>query len=184
MLKNRIRNPIIRGLIEWILAIGLALLLFLVLRMYVFRVATVSGSSMMPTLSDGDRLILNRAAVVFSELRVGDIVAYPYPGNPSEYHIKRVIGVYGDIVDFDPLNGRFIVNDMPLDDAFSYELILSGGNVGFPITVEEGRLFVLGDNRNGSKDSRYSTVGTIASEDIIGRVLLRIWPFDSFGQVN
>jgi len=182
MLKNRIHNPIIRGLIEWIIAIGLALLLFLVLRMFVFRVATVSGDSMLPTLEDGDRLILNRAAVVFSELRTGDIVAYPYPGNPSEYHIKRVIGIPGDVVDF--VDGGFIVNGVRLEDAFSYDLVWSGGNVLFPLTVEEGHLFVLGDNRNASKDSRYSTVGTIASGDIIGRVLLRIWPFDSFGRVE
>jgi len=182
MLKNRIHNPIVRSLVEWVLAIGLALLLFLVLRLFVFRVATVSGDSMLPTLEDGDRLILNRAAVVFSELRTGDIVAYPYPGNPSEYHIKRVVGVPGDEVDF--MMGHFIVNGQPLDDAFSYNEVWSGGNVHFPLIVEEGHLFVLGDNRNASKDSRYSTVGTIASSDIIGRVLVRIWPFDSFGRVE
>jgi len=181
MLKNRIHNPILRGLVEWIIAIGLALLLFLVLRMFVFRVATVSGDSMLPTLEDGDRLILNRAAVVFGELRTGDIVAYPYPGDPSEYHIKRVIGVYGDVVDF--VDGGFIINGQPLDDAFSY-VPTSWGNVHFPLIVEEGYLFVLGDNRNASKDSRYATVGNIANQDIIGRVLVRIWPFDSFGRVN
>jgi len=182
MLKTRIHNPIIRSLVEWVIAIGLALLLFLVLRMFVFRVATVSGDSMLPTLNDGDRLILNRAAVVFSELRTGDIVAYPYPGDPSEYHIKRVIAVYGDKVDF--IEGRFFVNGQPLADDFSYAEVWSGGNMHFPLIVEEGHLFVLGDNRNASKDSRYSTVGTIVSNDIIGRVLVRIWPFDSFGRVE
>ena len=182
MLKNRIQNPIVRGLVEWIIAIGFALLLFFVLRMYIFRVAHVSGESMAPTLADGDRVVLNRAAIVFGEPRVGDIVAFPYPGNPSEYHIKRVIGVYGDIVDFQ--NGSFIINGQPLDDDFSHENVWSRGNVTFPVTVEEGRVFVLGDNRNGSKDSRYSSVGTINDQDIIGRVLVRIWPFDAFGQVD
>jgi len=182
MLKNRIDNPMLRGLIEWIFSIGLALLLFFVLRMFVFRVAHVSGGSMMPTLSDGDRVILNRAAVVFGEPRVGDIVAFPYPNNPSDHYIKRVIGVYGDVVDM--VGGRFIVNGEPLDDAFSHELVLATGNVNFPVTVEEGRVFVLGDNRNGSKDSRYASVGTILNRDIIGRVLVRIWPMDSLGQVD
>ncbi|MCL2361002.1 MAG: signal peptidase I [Defluviitaleaceae bacterium] len=182
MLKKRISNPVVRGLVEWAIAIGLAFLLFFVLRMYVFRVAHVSGESMHPTLHDGDRVILNRAAIVFGEPQVGDIVAYPYPGNPSEYHIKRVIGVYGDVVDF--VNGGFIVNGTPLEDDFSHEVVWSMGNVYFPLTVEEGRVFVLGDNRNASKDSRYSTVGTVANDDIIGRVLVRIWPFDSLGQVE
>jgi len=182
MFKNRISNPIVRGLLEWVVAIGLAFLLFFVLRMYVFRVAHVSGESMLPTLSDGDRVILNRAAVVFGEPQAGDIIAYPYPGDPSEYHIKRVIAVYGDVVDFS--NGGFYVNGEPLTDAFSYDAIMSMGNVTFPLTVEEGRVFVLGDNRNASKDSRYSSVGTVANDDILGRVLVRIWPFGDFGQVE
>jgi len=182
MFSSRIKSPVVRSLVEWVLAIGLALLLFLVLRMYLFRIAHVSGESMSPTLTDGDRVILNRAAIVFGDPRPGDIVAFPYPGNPSEYHIKRVIGVSGDVVDF--ANGEFIVNGEPLSDAFSHELIWSNVTVSFPVTVEEGRVFVLGDNRNASKDSRYSTVGTIENQEIIGRVLVRIWPFDAFGQVE
>jgi len=182
MLKNRIQNPAVRNLVEWVIAIGFALLLFFALRMFLFRVAHVSGASMSPTLVDGDRVILNRAAVVFGEPRAGDIIAFPYPANPSEHHIKRVIGVPGDIVDF--TGDRFIVNGNPLDDDFSHEWVRSGGNVAFPLIVEEGHFFVLGDNRNASKDSRYSTVGTIAGGDIVGRVLVRIWPFDSFGQVD
>jgi len=181
MFRKRISNPIVRGLVEWVVAIGFAFLLFFVLRMYVFRVAHVSGESMAPTLSDGDRVILNRAAIVFGEPKAGDIVAYPYPGDPSEYHIKRVIAVYGDVVDF--VNGGFHVNGAPLIDAFSYDATTMG-NVDFPLTVEEGRVFVLGDNRNASKDSRYLSVGTVANEDILGRVLVRIWPFGNFGQVE
>ena len=182
MLKNRIANPIVRGLLEWVFSIGLALLLFFVLRMFVFRVAHVSGDSMTPTLSDGDRVILNRAAIVFGTPRIGDIVAFPYPDNPSEHYIKRVIGVSGDMVDM--VNGRFIVNGEPLDDAFSYDIVWATGNVGFPVMVEDGRVFVLGDNRNGSKDSRYTSVGTISNRDIIGRVLVRLWPINTFGQVD
>jgi len=182
MIKNRIANPFLRGLIEWILAIGLAVILFFVLRMYLFRVAHVSGFSMAPTLSDGDRVILNRAAVVFGSARAGDIVAFPYPNNPSEYYIKRVIGVPGDVVDL--VNGNFYINGEPLQDAFSHDQIWSGGNTNFPVTVEEGRVFVLGDNRNNSKDSRYLSVGTISDRDILGRVLVRVWPIDVLGQVD
>ena len=182
MIKNRIASPIIRSLLEWALAIGLAVLLFFVLRMFVFRVAHVSGDSMLPTLRDGDMLILNRAAVVFGELHVGDIVAFPYPDNPSEHHIKRVIGVSGDVVDL--VDGVFLRNGEPLGDPFSYDIVWSTGNMPFPVTVEEGRLFVLGDNRNESKDSRDASVGTISNSDVIGRVLVRVWPFGDFGQVD
>jgi len=182
MFKNRITNPFVRGLMEWVFAIGLAVVLFFVLRMFLFRVAHVSGFSMAPTLSDGDRVILNRAAVVFGTTRPGDIVAFPYPNNPSEYYIKRVIGVSGDIVDL--INGSFYVNGELLVDAFSDDTVWSTGNIIFPVTVEDGRVFVLGDNRNSSKDSRYSTVGTISDRDILGRVLVRIWPIGTFGQVD
>jgi len=182
MFKNRIANPAVRGLVEWILAIGLAVMLFFVLRMFVFRIAHVDGTSMVPTLSDGDMLVLNRAAVVFGELRAGDIVAFPYQGNPSEHFIKRVIGVAGDVVDL--VDGVFLVNGVPLDDDFSYETVWAAGNAAFPVTVEEGRLFVLGDNRNGSKDSRYNSVGTVCIDDVIGRVLVRIWPFGALGRVD
>ena len=182
MVKTRIANPFVRSLVEWIIAIGLAVILFFVLRMFLFRVAHVSGFSMAPTLSDGDRVILNRAAVVFGTTRPGDIVAFPYPNNPSEYYIKRVIGVSGDVIDL--INGSFYVNGEPLQDAFSDIAIWSTGNVMFPVTVEEGRVFVLGDNRNSSKDSRYATVGTISDREILGRVLVRIWPVGELGQVD
>jgi len=179
MFKNRIANPTVKSLIEWILAIGLAVMLFLVLRMFVFRIAHVSGGSMLPTLEDGDMLVLNRAAIVFGEPGVGDVVAFPYPGNPSEHYIKRVIAVSGDIVDL--VDGAFYVNGVPLDDAFSYESIWFAGTVSFPITVEDEHVFVLGDNRNDSKDSRHVSVGNIHHDDIIGRVLTRVWPIGSWG---
>ena len=180
--KREKSSSAVRGLIEWVLAIGLAVVLFFVLRMFLFRVAHVSGDSMMPTLENGDMLILNRAAIVFGEPRTGDIVAFPYPNNPYEHHIKRVIAVYGDVVDL--ANGRFIVNGNYLNDNFSHEEIWVVGDTVFPVTVGQGRVFVLGDNRNGSKDSRYASVGTIANQDIIGRVLVRVWPIDTLGQVD
>jgi len=181
-MKDRISNPIVKSLVEWIIAIGLALLLFLVLRMFVFRVAHVSGVSMAPTLSHDDRVILNRAAIVFGEPRAGDIVAFPYPGNLDEYHIKRVIGVPGDVIDF--AGGRFYVNGEPLSDPFSYEAVWSVGNVDFPVTVEEGRVFLLGDNRNVSRDSRCVTVGNVHESEMLGKVFIRFWPFSSFGRVD
>ena len=182
MLKNRIENPFLRGLIEWMLAIGLAFLLFFAAREFVFRVAHVTGSSMEPTLNHGDMVVLNRLIYLFASPRAGDIVAFPYPENPSEFYIKRVVGVPGDIIDL--RNGEFIINGQPLDDPFSGDPVLALGDVAFPVVVEEGRFFVLGDNRNGSKDSRFNAVGTVPGRDMVGRVAVRVWPFGALGQVE
>jgi len=182
MLKNRIPNPIIRGIVEWLVAIAFAALLFFVVRSFVFRVAHVTGNSMEPTLSHGDMVILNRFSYLFTAPRVGDIVAFPFPEDPSEYYIKRVIAVSGDIVDL--RNGVFYINEQPLEDYFSLEPTVSFGDISFPVTVEDGRYFVLGDNRNQSMDSRFSSVSNVSARDMVGRVAIRIYPFNRLGQVD
>jgi signal peptidase I len=182
---NRIENPWLRGAAEWLISIGLAVLLFFVVRGFVFRTANVDGHSMAPTLEHGDMVILNRFAYVVSTPRAGDIVAFPNPENPDENFIKRVIAVPGDIVDF--RDGFFYVNYERLNDEFSLEptLVTSGFNfVVFPLIVEEEHYFVLGDNRNGSQDSRFASVGNIYAREMIGRATIRFWPFGRFGRVN
>jgi len=183
MLNNRIANPIVRGLLEWVLVIGLAILLALFTRTFIFRVTRVTGHSMEPTLSHGDVLILNRLTYVFSSPRTGDIVAFPYPGNPEAYFIKRIVGEPNDVIDF--TNSQFVINGDTLDDPFSYHPVrFPTGIVSFPVTVEEGRYFVLGDNRNGSRDSRNTSVGNVQGDEMVGKVLLRIWPLSNFGRVR
>ena len=182
MLKFRIENPILRGLVEWIVVIGLAVLLALVTRNFIFRVTRVTGYSMNPTLNHGDVLILNRFSYLFTQPRVGDIVAFPYPSDPSEFFIKRVVGAPGDEVDF--MYSQFIVNGVPLDDSFSIGNVRSMGNVGFPMVIEDGYFFVLGDNRNASRDSRYQSVGNVRGRDMLGRSFIRIWPLSNFGRVD
>ncbi|MDR0272153.1 MAG: signal peptidase I [Clostridiales bacterium] len=181
MLKNRITNPILRSAAEWLVTIGLAVLLFFAVRGLI-RTAKVDGSSMAPTLEHGDMVVLNRIAYFVSSPRVGDIVAFPYAQNPSEYFIKRVIALPGDMVDFH--SGYFYVNGVQLEDEFSAEPTISMGNIQFPIIVEDGHFFVLGDNRIGSQDSRFSQVGTIPEKEMVGRASLRIWPLDRLGRVE
>ena len=181
MLTKRISNPILRNLLEWVLAAGLALLLFFVMRTFVFRLATVSGPSMLPSLRDGDMVFLNRFSYLFIEPQIGDIVAFPNPNDPSEHYIKRVIGAPGDTIDWHM--GAFYINGYPLDDSFSHEAV-SAGDVRFPITIEEGYFFVLGDNRNQSMDSRNSAVGNVPGRVMVGRVAFRIWPLNALGRVD
>jgi len=182
MLTSRISSPAFRGLVEWLIAIGMAVLLFFVLRTFVFRVAHVSGTSMLPTLENGDMVILNRFTVVFGTPRRGDIVAFQYPENPSEHHIKRIIGIPGDVVDFN--DGRFFINGAYLVDDFSDEIIWSMVDTVFPLTVQDGYFFVFCDNRNGSRDSRHADVGTIPVDEMVGRAVIRIWPFATWGRVG
>jgi len=181
MLKNRIANPVVRTLIEWLIAAALAILFFLVMRNFVFRVAHVTGSSMEPTLEHGDVVILNRVGWLMFGPRAGDIVAFPYRLDPSENYIKRVIALAGDVVDL--RDGVFYVNDAPLDDDFSHERVVQRGDEEFPFRVPDGALFVLGDNRNGSKDSRFTAVGAVPVSDVVGRVAVRVWPWRLIGGV-
>ncbi|MCL2371905.1 MAG: signal peptidase I [Defluviitaleaceae bacterium] len=180
---SRISNPFLRGLAEWLATILLAVILFFVMRTFLFRTASVVGNSMEPTLQHGDMVVLNRLSYWFISPRAGDIVAFPYQGNPSEMYIKRVVGVPGDIIDL--RNGIFYVNDQPMDDDFTGIEVLAIGNISFPTeAVPEGHFFVLGDNRNQSKDSRFTSVGTIPEGDMLGKVLVRIWPLGSLGRVG
>ncbi|MCL2400122.1 MAG: signal peptidase I [Defluviitaleaceae bacterium] len=182
MLKERITNPFLRNLLEWVIAALLALVLFFFIRNFVFRVADVSGHSMDPTLTHGDFVLLSRVGYWFGTPQHGDIIAFPFRENPSEFYIKRIIGVPGDVIDFQ--NSRFVVNGQVPDFDFAQVNVISRGDIDLPITIGEDEFFVLGDNINSSKDSRYQTVGFISERDMLGRVVIRFWPLDRFGAVT
>ncbi|MCL2456065.1 MAG: signal peptidase I [Defluviitaleaceae bacterium] len=182
MFCNRIQNPILRGAAEWLVSIGLAVLLFFVVRGFLFRTAHVDGGSMSPTLIHGDMLILNRLTYFISSPKVGDIVAFLYTEESGEYYIKRIVAAPGDVVDL--RDGFFYVNEELLNDDFSSEETLVYGDVEFPVTIAKKNYFVLGDDRNGSQDSRFVNVGTVSAEKIVGRANFRIWPFDRVGRVQ
>ena len=182
MLKKHIKNPFLRNLAEWAIAAIVALLLLLFVRNYVFRVADVNGHSMEPTLSHGDLVILSKVGYWFDTPQHGDIVAFPFRGNPSELYIKRIAGKPGDVIDFQ--NQRFVINGQEPDFDFEKVDIISQGDIYLPMTIGEDEYFVLGDNRNASKDSRYQSVGLICENEMLGRVVIRFWPLNRFGMVN
>jgi len=182
LLINVEKSQFVRNVMEWLLAILTAFILFIIIRNFVFRVADVNGHSMQPTLTHGDFVLLSRIRYWFDDPQHGDIIAFPFRGNPSEYYIKRVIGVPGDTIDF--RNNRFIVNGEEEDFEFAQVDTFSGGDTAFPIIVTEGEVFVLGDNRNASKDSRYTEVGLVPKQEMLGRVTFRLWPFARIGLVS
>jgi signal peptidase I len=137
-----------------------------------FQVARVEGESMLPTLHNQDRLIVNKLAYRLGPPRRDDIVMLYYPVNPDKSFVKRVIAEEGDTVKIE--DGRVYVNDVPLDDD-EYVPDTFRSHDDYPAQViKEGYYYVLGDHRNNSSDSRHW--GEVPKKYIIGRVWLRWWP--------
>lgn len=139
----------------------------------------VIGTSMTPTLADGDQLIVEKVSYYFREPERYDIIVFPYPEEPKKHYIKRIIGLPGETVQI--IDGYVYINGELLDEHYGNEVMNNAGVASEPIVLGDDEYFVLGDNRNNSEDSRYAAVGNIKRSDIDGRAWLRIWPFDSFG---
>lgn len=135
----------------------------------------VRGTSMEPTLSEGEVLL----SVRNPSLRSGDIVAFYYD---NKLLLKRVIATAGEEVDIRE-DGTVYVNGAKLDETYISAASRGDCTTEFPCTVPDGRLFVLGDNRAVSVDSRSSAIGCIAEKSVAGKVILRIWPLNVFGGV-
>ena len=164
-----------RFLIDLLETILLAIILFLVINAVSARIR-VDGYSMEPTLHTGEFIIVNKLAYQFSEEARGDIIVFHYPRNPSQEYIKRVIGLPGDQVEI--RNGDVIVNGETLEEDY---INASPAYVG-SWTVPEGRLFVLGDNRNNSSDSH--DWGFLPDEYLIGKAVFIYWPPTEWGMIE
>ena len=150
--------------------------MFLVVK-FVGQRTVVLGSSMEPTLQDGDNLITDKITYRLIEPKRFDIVVFPYKENTSKLLIKRIIGMPGEKVQIK--NGKVYINDTELkDDVYGNALMGDEGIVGDPVVLAADEYFVLGDNRNHSQDSRFASVGNIHRDDIIGRAWVRIWPLN------
>jgi signal peptidase I len=139
-----------------------------------FQVARVEGQSMVPTLEDQDRLIVNKLAYRLHAPQVGDIVMLYYPEDPDKSFVKRIIGEEDDTLR--SVNGRVFRNDVPFPDDFIPEQYRSAGDTWGPEIVRRGQYFVMGDHRNNSSDSR--TWGQVPKRYIIGKVQIRWWPLN------
>lgn len=141
----------------------------------IMPVLRVTGTSMTPTLQNDQVIICNKLA----ECQKGDVVAFYYN---NKVLIKRVIGVAGDVIDISG-DGVVSVNGEPLDEPYVSELALGECDIELPYQVPDNRIFVMGDHRSVSIDSRSTSVGCVAIENVIGKVLFRVYPIDSFGKI-
>ena len=164
--------------------IGIAYFLASFVTNYVAYQTPVEGESMEPTLTDGDSVVIQRLSYYFTDPKRYDVVVFPvnYDSGSAEktYYIKRVIGLPGETVQIDE-NGNIYINGELLEENYGAETIQNPGRAVNPITLGEDEYFVMGDNRNNSKDSRSEEVGNVKRSQIIGRAWLRIWPLNKFG---
>lgn len=168
--KRRRRN---REILEYVDAVVMAIVVIALCFTFLARAVRVDGHSMEPTLQDGQRLLAT--SLPYTPAR-GDIVvidAYIPHGQPL---IKRVIGIEGDTIDIDFDAGIVYRNGEALDEPYTAEPTWTFEGASFPLTVPQGQVFVMGDNRNHSRDSRDPSVGCVDVRDVMGRAFWRIAP--------
>lgn len=173
-LQQKKRNRMIfRNTLIFLLAV---VALAVLLAQTIFPVMQTLGNSMAPTLQQGDTLV----AVKTSKLHKGDLVAFYFN---NRLLVKRVIGLPGDTVDIDK-KGQVTVNGKALKEPYVKNMVKGEVNIKLPFEVPQERYFVLGDDRETTIDSRNSIVGTVAPDQLVGKVVLRVWPFERFGNPN
>ena len=173
----------------WTQALVMVLILLILICTLVGRVIGVVGSSMVPTLHDGDMLLLQSLGYTPKQ---GDVVVLRKPGFPAPPQdtapiVKRVIAVGGQHVRVDYDAGAVYVDDIALDEPYILEHMANHYSPEMnvlDVTVPQGSIYVLGDNRNNSSDSRHEALGTVDSRYVLGRVLCVIWPLSDFGTVD
>ncbi len=159
--------------VSFLLYIALVVLIALTIRSFVAEPIRVDGDSMIPTLVHNEDMLVEKMSYWFSDPQRGDIIICYYPGY-TESCVKRVIGLPGDTVEV--RDGKFYINGKELDESAYWDGEIIGDTA--PLVIDARHVFVVGDNRNGSKDSRNPSVGPIPYAKVVGRVVAVVYPFD------
>lgn len=167
-----------REIVEWIVTLGLAVVLALCVHTWVGELVTIDGPSMQPNLYKNEKVLVGRLEYYFAKPKRGDIVLVRFPGSDLNY-IKRVIATGGERLAV--RDGSVYVNGVKLDEPYTPEPAWEDMD---EMTVPPDSIFVMGDNRNDSHDSRAPDVGSIPLSEVKGRAYLLVWPLDKWAKLS
>ena len=171
-----------KGLFDWMQSFVMLLVAIVFFLTFVAGIITVQQASMTPTLLEGDRMVVRS---IFYSPRHGDVVVFARRGfEDDNMLVKRVIGLEGDVIDINTEAGIVYRNGAALYEPFTNDLTHAAGNMTYPFTVPAGHVFVIGDNRNNSMDSRHTVIGAVDEREIIGQVIAVMLPFSRAGLIN
>jgi signal peptidase I len=182
----------VRSLVEWVAVIVGALVVALVVKTFLFQAFYIPSASMEPTLEEGDRVLVNKLSYDLHDVHRGDVVVFELPDDevgPDGIKdlIKRVIGLPGDTIE--TRDGAVYINDRRLKEPYLPDGTVTGdpADGNNPAierqTIPDGMVFVMGDNRDNSHDSRYADRGPIPVDSIVGRAFVLVWPPDDLGSL-
>ncbi len=174
---------IVKELLGLIIYVGVVILLCFLIITFVGCKSRVDGDSMNPTLEDGDQLWVSKISYTLGKPHRFDVIIFKY--DEDDTYVKRIIALPGERIRIDN-EGNIYINDMLIEEHYGKEPIMAYnvGRAGQDVLLGEDEYFVLGDNRNNSHDSRWADVGNVSREDIIGKVVFRLYPFSKFGKVK
>jgi signal peptidase I len=185
-MKNESRQGLWTESLKLVRDIILIIAVFILMGVFVAQPVVVEGTSMLPQLHDGERLLVNKLvyykikSVSWGHIERGDIVVFWYPKEPDKSYVKRVIGLPGDIVEV--RSGKVVINGTPLDEAY-LDTEHNQNLPSFPaVKVDQHYYFVMGDNRDNSSDSRYW--GLVPEKYVYGKAFFRYWQPSSIGFIN
>ena len=160
---------------DWVISIAVAVALAMFIRTFVVELYLVDGPSMMPTLEHQQRLVVNKFIYKMRAPERGEMLIFQYPRDKSRDFIKRVIAVPGDTIEIKDHN-VYVNGELQNED-----YILAKSRMDYPkTTIPEGHVFVMGDNRNNSEDSRFPDVGFVPYELLKGKAMLVFWPLSAW----
>ncbi|KKT28581.1 MAG: Signal peptidase I [Candidatus Giovannonibacteria bacterium GW2011_GWC2_44_9] len=165
---------------EFIKVVVISVAIVLPIRAYVAQPFIVSGASMEPNFHDGEYLIIDELTYALRKPERGEVIVFRYPLNPSEFFIKRIVGLPGETVEIK--NSKIFINGDVVSESFISADIAKKTLPNLKTNLDENEYFVLGDNRPKSSDSRFW--GALPKDKIMGRALLRLWPVAKAGFIN